>query len=110
MYTSTSSVFCAKGQALAPWPLLQEPLVCTAVPIAAERVGATRADRYGCTRKTSRKVCFVGIHARTGAPPSEEMNEMCCIMEEAGLRIERIPGGGTLFSSLIPTVELLLHL
>ena len=42
--TSTMMVL---RQALAPC----SRNLCTAVPIATERVGATRADQYGCTRK-----------------------------------------------------------
>ena len=84
--TSTMRVL---RQALAPC----SRNLCTAVPIAAERVGATRADRYGCTRKelaratiwvpsgwrsegprgsasigTARKHWFFGIPRATGAP------------------------------------------
>ena len=65
--------------------------LCTAVPIAAERVGALRADRYGCTRKEHaratirvvlrgservgvnryrKKTMFFGIHALTEPPPN----------------------------------------
>ena len=69
--------------------------LCTAVPIAAERVGATRADQYGCTRKERaratirvavrgservgvnryrKKTLFLRNSARTGSPPTAALS------------------------------------